>query len=83
MTVVSQGVCAAQATLGLQAEAQTQGVVEATGAGSLADAICDKDRFYGLLFTALSFGQVGSGLRADSPCEPETSPLPLRAWVRK
>lgn len=77
MTVVSQGVCAAQAILGLQAEAQAQGAVEAAGAGSPAHVICDTDCFYGLLFTVLSFGQVGSGLRGDSQCEPETSSLPL------
>lgn len=85
---MSQGVHAGQAVLRLQAEAQAlrrqaQGVAEAAGAGSLADAISDTDRFYGLLFTALSCGQVGLGWRGDSQREPENSPLPLRAWVRE
>lgn len=85
---LSQGICVAQALLGLQTEVQAlsrqaQGVAEAAGAGLLADAICDTDRFYGLLFTALSCGQVGLGLRGDSQHEPENSPLPLHAWVRK
>lgn len=74
--------------LGLQAEAQAssrqaQGVAEAAGAGWLGDAICDTDCFYGLLFTVLSCGQVGLGLRGDSQHEREKNPLPLRAWVGK
>lgn len=65
--------------LSLQAEARAlswlvQGVVEASGAGSLTDAICDTDRFYGLLFTALRCGQVGLGLRGDSQHETEKQP---------
>lgn len=37
------------------------------------------DHFYDLLFTVLSSGQVGLGLRGDSQPEPENIPLPLRA----
>lgn len=85
MAGASQGVCAAPAVLGWQAEVWTasgrDGEWQGSGPVALADAICDPHHFYGLS-AVYSWAEDRWG-QAVEVTHSVNSSLPLRAWDRK